>query len=91
MATPQSEIVVFLAKLAEFHATLSESEQAMLDDLTAAAFADPDVEGFDLPGQPGLPGFTSQLKTTMFGLANDTNGQYYYYYYRPQAILAGNG
>jgi hypothetical protein len=83
--TNESEIVDFLGKLAEFHATLPESQQNMLDELTASAFADPDVEGFAMQ----TLNFTPQIKSTMFELAQNTQGQYYYYYYRPQALLQG--
>jgi hypothetical protein len=54
----QGDLVAFLVKLADFHATLSPSEQTILDDMTAKAMspaaAESEVQGYALEFQ-GTP------------------------------------
>jgi hypothetical protein len=86
LSTPASEEEVndFLAKLAQFHATLDDKQKAMLDELTVAALTRPqgEVEGFDLGGN------VFSMHNTLMTEAGKTQGVYNYYY-KAVADLAG--
>jgi hypothetical protein len=83
-STTETEALDFLDKLAQFHATLSPTQQVMLDELTATSLQAPEVEGFALPGttQP-LP----ILRQTLLGQATDTSLSYYRYYANVAKLL----
>jgi len=72
----QVELVTFLEKLAQFHATLSPREQAILDEMTAASMAasTPEVQGY-LNNPQTFPNIG-----TTFQSLNTPASQYYYYY-----------
>jgi hypothetical protein len=70
----QEELVPFLEKLAQFHATLSPREQSILDEMTAMALVPPssEVQGYTLTAVPSLGP----------SILGATPSSKYYYYYR---------
>jgi hypothetical protein len=70
----EGEVSDFLARLAEFHATLDDTGKSLLDELTINALTPPEVDGFMMPGSMGM------MQTSMMAQGPNQAGQYYYYY-----------
>jgi hypothetical protein len=77
MPIADADALEFLDKLGQFHSTLPENQQVMLDELIATALHSPEVEGYTAPGttQP-IPAIRGQL----FGQLSNTSLSYYRYY-----------
>jgi hypothetical protein len=65
------ELGTFLEKLAQFHATLSPREQAILDEMTAMSLITPSAE---------VQGYTNVPTIGPLVLNAPVSSQYYYYY-----------
>lgn len=70
-----ADALEFLDKLAQFHATLNPTQQAMLDEMTAAALQAPEVEGFIIVQKSN-----SLLRQSLLGQLGNTSAKYYDYY-----------
>ena len=84
-APSEGELLEFLDKLAAFHSTLSPNQQGLLDEMTAAALAEPDVAGFqDIHFKP-----SSLLRNQLIGLSKDPASLYTSYYDSVAGMIRG--